>query len=242
MHRLLVRFGAPPPTTLRIEGESFHHLIHVLRAKVGGELELFDGTGRACRARLERVDEAGADVSVLGEVSAPPLRPVTLLQGLPKGERWDFVLQKGSELGARTFLPIDSARTVAKVEPSKRADRRARWQKVAEEAARQCGRADVPEVAPLQSLAGALATLPPTTRLVVLDEEERTRSLREVLEALPNDVPLAFAVGPEGGWDRSEVEALIAHGGTPVSLGRQVLRTETAPLFVLSVVRYLSGT
>ncbi len=174
------------------------------------------------------------------ERRAPPPRAVTLIQGLPKGERWDLVLQKGTELGARAFLPVSSERTVVKIAGERVAERQGRWQKIAAEAARQCGRADVPEVGPLQALEAAVGSLAAGTRLLILDEEERHRTLRAALEGMDPAVPLAFAIGPEGGWSRAEIRLLEQRGGVPVTLGPRVLRTETVPLYVLSVVGYLS--
>jgi 16S rRNA (uracil1498-N3)-methyltransferase len=166
---------------------------------------------------------------------------LALVQGLPKGDKLEWVLQKGTELGATLFAPADTARAVVKLDEKRAAERVKRWTKIVEEAARQCGRADVPEVHPPRALLEAVASLPPGTRLLVLDEEERARPLGQAVASLPEGDPLALVVGPEGGLDRGEVTALAEVGGVPVTLGRRVLRTETAALAALAVLQHLRG-
>jgi 16S rRNA (uracil1498-N3)-methyltransferase len=160
------------------------------------------------------------------------------MQGLPKGDKLELVLQKATELGAASLYPVETARSVVRLEGRRAEERRARWQRIAEEAARQCGRADVPTVEPIAPLLASLEALPPGTRVLVLDEEERTCRLRD---AFVPGTPTALVVGPEGGLAREEVQLLVAKGAIPVSLGRWVLRTDTAALAALAVLRHLEG-
>jgi len=162
---------------------------------------------------------------------------VVLIQGLPKGDKLDWVLQKSTELGVSAVWPVVTARSVARPKPEALGTRHGRWQRIVEEAARQSGRAEVPEVAPLRSLDEALKALVPGMRLLVLDEEERS----ERLGLAAGDAAVAIVVGPEGGLTREEVDVLRAAGGVPVSLGPLVLRTETAGLAALAVLRHLDG-
>jgi 16S rRNA (uracil1498-N3)-methyltransferase len=223
-----------------VSGEPYHHLVHVLRARVGNTVELFDGHGRACEAVIESIEESRALLRLGRRVEKRLERSLTLLQGLPKGEKWEWILQKGTELGASRFVPLTTARTIVKLDPAKAAHRQERWSKVVQEAARQCGRADVPEIWPLQTLSEALRRLSPGTTSFVLDEEERAMNLRRALAPLDPSVPLAFSVGPEGGWERDEIAMHRSHGATPVTLGTRVLRTETAALAVLAMAGFLS--
>lgn len=238
--RLLVPLAAQAASPLRVEGEAFHHL-RVLRLAVGQSLEVFDGKGSAWEAEVVALEKDAALLR-LGKArgTAHPGRSITLVQVLPKAEKLEFVLQKGTELGAHAFYPALSERTVLKLDGAKAEARRARWQRIVQEAARQSGRTDVPTVHAVRGLLEAVRALPPLTRVLVLDEEEKRTSLRR---AASEDVgaPLALVVGPEGGLARTEVEALQALGGVAVSLGPLVLRTETAALAALAVLRHLDG-
>jgi 16S rRNA (uracil1498-N3)-methyltransferase len=236
MFRVRLDVGVPAPERVRVEGPALHHL-RVARVEAGETVEVFDGRGRAWMARLESVESRGA-VLVLGdERRGPTGRPVVLLQGLPKGDKLDLVLQKATELGVSAVWPVLTERSVARPKPEALGTRHARWQRIVEEAARQSGRAEVPEVAPLRSLEDAAGALGSGLRLLVLDEEERS----ERLGTAAGDGGVALVVGPEGGLAREEVRMLGDRGGVPVSLGPLLLRTETAGLAALAVLRHLDG-
>ncbi len=236
MFRVRLDVPSPAPGHLRVDGPALHHL-RVARVVPGEAVEVFDGRGRAWAAWLETVDADGAVLRLGEERREAAGRPVVLIQGLPKGDRLDWVLQKATELGVSEVWPVVTARSVARPRPEALATRHARWQRIVEEAARQSGRTEVPEVALLRPLAEAVRALPAGMRLLVLDEEERSERLGGAAGA----GAVALVVGPEGGLAREEVEALRAAGGMPVSLGPLVLRTETAGLAALAVLRHLDG-
>lgn len=238
MHRLHLSVPDPAPAALALPEDKRHYVEHVLRLTEGDALEVFDGAGHAWDARLL----AGGLVALGARREARAARPLAVVQGLPKGDKLELVLQKGTELGAAAFHPVACARSVVKLEPRRAQERVQRWGRIAEEAARQCGRADVPAVhapLPLEEAARALAGR--GVRLLVLDEEERARPLGEAFRALPREAAVAVVVGPEGGLAREEVQALAALGAVPVTLGRRVLRTETAALAALAVMGHLDG-
>lgn len=240
MNRLLVPGAAEGDVT--VDGPRFHYLSRVLRLAAGDALEVFDGQGHAFDAKLLTVGETSARLALGPSRVAPTARAITVVQGLPKGDKLELVLQKGTELGVAAFAPAACARSVVKLDAKAAASRVTRWQKIVEEAARQCGRAHVPHVAEPAPLAAAVAQLAPGTALFVLDEAERAVSLSQAFASLEGDrTPVALVIGPEGGLDRAEVDALAARGATPVTLGRLVLRTETAALAAVSVLRHLDG-
>ncbi|MFP2910393.1 RsmE family RNA methyltransferase, partial [Pyxidicoccus sp. 3LFB2] len=146
MVRLFVPLPEPAPTDVELTGERRHYLLHVLRLGPGDALEVFDGQGRAFEARVASVGEEAVRVSLGTARVAPPRRAVGVLQGLPKGDKLELVLQKGTELGATAFYPVATARSVVKLEPKRAEERTARWTKIVEEASRQCRRDDVPRV------------------------------------------------------------------------------------------------
>ncbi len=240
MNRLLVPGAAPGALT--VSGPRFHYLARVLRLDAGDALEVFDGAGQAFDATLLRVDEASAQLSLGPARAAPSERAITVVQGLPKGDKLELVVQKGTELGVAAFAPAACARSVVKLDERAAATRVTRWRTIAEEAARQCGRADVPRVAAPAPLAAAVAALAPGTAVLVLDEAERAVTLSQAVATLGEPrAPVALVIGPEGGLERAEVDALVARGAIPVTLGRLVLRTETAALAAVAVLRHLDG-
>ncbi len=228
---------AGAPGELSLSEAQRHHLVHVLRLREGDRFELFDGRGNVYPACLLASSRATLD---------PPLRlelptPVTLLQALPKADKLEWILQKGAELGASAFVVFPSARSVARF-PADRIDAKAeRWRKILEEAARQCRRADLPALQLVPSLEEALKILPPGTGLWLLDEEEPSTRLGSALALHPAGAPIAIAVGPEGGWERAEVAAARSAGTQTVSLGRRILRTETAGLAGLAIALHRAG-
>jgi len=231
-----------PPERLRatpiiVTGEEHHHLARVLRARPGDAVTLFDGAGAELGARVVRVGRDETELS-----PAPAARrgagtggtPLVLLTAVPRGGRMDFLVQKCSELGVSRIVPVITARSVARPE----AGRRARWEKIAREAARQCGRADVPDVAPPAPLAAALSASDLPARRLVLSPDAAGRSLRSLL---PEPAPTALLVGPEGGLAPAEVDAARAAGFVPVSMGPRILRVETAAVVAVALAAEAFG-
>lgn len=241
MVRLLHPLPTPLPETLEVDGERFHYLVHVLRLAVGDSLELFDGEGHGAEALVTHVGSSALSLQPGPVRETRATAPVHILQGLPKGDKLEWVLQKGTELGAASFRPVLTERCVARPDPAKTEPRVRRWRKIVEEASRQCGRADVPDVHSPTSLPDAVAALEPDTRLLILDEEARAVRLSEALAHIP-DAPVALLVGPEGGLSRKELEPLLSNGARSVTLGPLVLRTETAALAALAVIGHARGT
>jgi 16S rRNA (uracil1498-N3)-methyltransferase len=238
MKRLHLAQASEGPLTL--QGPRFHHLVRVLRVRAGEQLEVFDGRGTIFPAQVEEVGPESARLTLGAGAPQSPPRAITLVQGLPKSEKLEWVLQKGTELGAAAFAPVFTERCVVK--PSGREETKVeRWQRIVEEAARQSGRADVPQVLAPRPLLEAVRALPGAL-VLVLDEEEQERSLSAAVALeLTSGRPLVLVVGPEGGLGRAEVQALQQLGAVSVTLGRRVLRTETAALAALAVLLHLQG-
>lgn len=234
----MIRLLLPHATggEVRVEGARLHYVARVLRVKAGDALEVFDGRGASFDARVLELSDTHATLTLGAARSTPAPRAVTLIQGLPKADKLELVLQKGTELGAAAFIAAAAERSVAKLE-GKEEKKRERWQRIVEEAARQCGRAEVPTVRLASSLGDAVKLVAPAT-VLVLDEEEHALPLSA---AVPENGAVALVIGPEGGLARGEVDALKALGAVPVTLGPLILRTETAGLAALAVLRHLDG-
>lgn len=219
---------------LKVDGAAHHYLFHVHRLRPGDALEVFDGRGHSFQARVK--SEAG-ELSLGAPSTAPRVREVHLLQGMPKADKLELVVQKASELWATSVVPVFCERSVVKSGDGD-AKKQARWQKIADEAARQCGRSEVMRVDAPVKLGEALRL---KATLLVLDEQETERTLSQAVRALAADQPIALVIGPEGGFSGEERKQLASAGSQSVTLGRLVLRTETAALAALSVVRHLDG-
>ncbi len=209
----------------------------VLRLEAGAEIEVFDGEGGRYRARL-----AASGRLRIEERLAPSSRAldVVLVQALAKGEKLDFIAQKATELGATRLLPLASERAVVRLDEGRGQSRAERWRRIAEEAARQCGRADVPRIDPPCGWEGVFSLLreEPERRGLLLDPSERELRLGAAARGAPR---LLLAVGPEGGFSPEERDRARAEGILPVALGPLVLRTETAGLAALAVVLHVNG-
>jgi 16S rRNA (uracil1498-N3)-methyltransferase len=216
-----------------LTGAEHRHLARVLRARPGDEVTVFDGDGGEVEARVVRVDRSEVELALgARRVVGGAAVALTLLCAVPRGPRMDFLVQKTAELGVARIVPLVMARSVAR--PDGEAGRRGRWEKIAREAARQSGRADVPIVDAPLPLGAALAApeLPP--RRLALSEGERARSLRSELGGT-TPAPTALLVGPEGGFAAAELPAVEAAGFSPVGLGRRILRVETAAIVAVAL-------
>lgn len=221
-----------------LEGDIHHQLSRVLRLKPGDPLCLFDGCGQVVRGELEALSKNVSRVRVLARChDNPPPLSVRLIQGLPKGEKMDLILQKGTELGVSHFTPWLAARTIARPTGDRQAGRLKRWERIVREAAQQSQRSFLPQVdAPRSGHTAFEAT--EQLKLVLWEQESLPLS-----EALPANPPadVAIVVGPEGGLAEDEVARARRAGFVPVSLGRHILRTETAGFAVVAILEYLYG-
>ncbi len=213
-------------------GPEAHHIAHVLRLKSGARLVVFDGA-REAEVELEAVGGTEVTARRLG-VPAAPRRPVamSLLQGVARVPKMDLIVRMGTEIGLSAIYPVLTTRSVADPGPA-RIDR---WRRIATEAAKQSGRADLPEVHPVTTLRDALALLGPVDLLLVPWEDEH----RPIGVVIANR---AFAtagilIGPEGGLTGEEVEIARRADGETVSLGPLILRTETAGLVTAAILLY----
>ena len=225
-----------------VTDEDHRYLTRVLRLGAGDRLTLFDGAGEEVDVEISRLGPRALELRVLARHQAPvPQGPeLTLIQALARGEKLDFVVQKATELGVHRIIPVSTVRAVPQLEALRSTTRRARWQKIAREAARQSGRADLPEVEPLTTFALAVAATPRDALKLLFWEGARAQHLREVLPAQP-PARVVLAIGPEGGFADEEVQRAREAGFVVVGLGPRILRTETAALAALAVINFALG-
>jgi 16S rRNA (uracil1498-N3)-methyltransferase len=242
----MARFYVPHPQIenriLRIEGDEVKHIRKVLRLREGDEVFVFDGSGREYEGTI--VEEGPFSVSILVRTIFSSEKESTLeiilAQSLLKGEKMDYLVQKATELGVKRIVPFISSRSVPLLEKSKRLERRRRWEKIAIEASKQCGRGVLPKIDPLQDYPQILETVPMESPKLILWEKGGEK-LKEILKKSKRESRIFFIVGPEGGLSEEEVEEAKKGGFVPVTLGERILRSETASLCLVSILQYEWG-
>ncbi|MES1207620.1 MAG: 16S rRNA (uracil(1498)-N(3))-methyltransferase [Pseudomonadota bacterium] len=224
-------------STATLTGSEHHHVSIVLRARPGDELTLFDGVGGEVDACIVRIGRDQTEVELgARRYGAAAAAPITLLAAIPRGSRMDLLLQKTVEVGVARIVPLVTARSVVRPE----AGRRDRWTAIVREAARQCGRADVPALEGAVDLRDALGVPDLPARRLALFEREGAPGLPVALAGL-EPAPTALLVGPEGGWDPAERDAARAAGFVGVGLGARILRVETAAIVAVTLTAAAYG-
>jgi 16S rRNA (uracil1498-N3)-methyltransferase len=221
-----------------IAGDDLRHIRTVLRKQPGDLLTLLDGQGMQYRARIAEIRKDEIVTEVIERTRHELARPRIILgQGLPKSDKMDWIVQKATELGVSSIIPIVTERTVVKVRDERK--RVTRWEKIAREAAMQSNRPDIPEIGAVRTLNDYLGTLAPSPRtLLIIPWEEGTTPIKAVLRSQGKSEKIVVLIGPEGGFSRAEADLARTQGFQPVSLGPTILRTETAAVAALSMIGY----
>jgi 16S rRNA (uracil1498-N3)-methyltransferase len=221
-----------------VTGPNHKYIVGVLRKAVGDRVDLIDGKGYLYRCTIHSTKGKELYLHVVDAVHHPEeKRPkVTLLVSPIKGPRMDWLVEKATELGVERILPTIFRRTVVKVENDQK-EKCDRWRRITIEASRQSGRFTVPEVLPITPLRVVLPHIEDVQHRWVLYEKERSTTMRDVMPPQLNG-GICVAIGPEGGIEEAEAEWFNEHGFHACTLGENILRTETTPLVVLSIISY----
>ncbi|MBT2690475.1 16S rRNA (uracil(1498)-N(3))-methyltransferase [Bacillus sp. ISL-47] len=227
-----------------ILGEDRHHISKVMRMKEGDKIICVDPHENSALCTIAEITDEQVAAEVVQWIEGSSELPVdiTIVSGLPKGDKLEWIIQKGTELGAHRFIPFTSARSVVKWDAKKAAKKVDRWQKIAKEAAEQSHRNTVPEVfTPLDMKSLLKLCADYTHKLIAFEEEAKQGEasvLSKTLSLMNKGESLIIFFGPEGGLEDQEVSLLQEHGFLACGLGPRILRTETAPLYFLSAVSY----
>ena len=221
-----------------ISGEDVRHISAVLRMKPGDMLSLCDGQGMEYTVRIVDAGRAEVRTEIVSRSERMPGYPRIILgQGMPKSDKMDLIVQKATELGVSSIVPIVTERTIVKVRDEEK--RVSRWQKIAREAAMQSNRPDIPLVETIQAFGAYLPTLKPDpATLFLFPWEEASLPMKHVLQGKTGLKKLVVLIGPEGGFSAAEAETATQTGFHSVSLGTNILRTETAAIAALSMIQY----
>ncbi len=216
------------------------HIARSLRMAVGDYVTISDGEGIDYKCRLCRIrdEECLAEIIEMGASVAESPVKITLFMAMPKGDKLETVVQKAVELGAVMVIPFESERCIKRPTQDKLEKIAIRLTRIAIEAAKQCGRSVLPSVAPMIRFDDMLARLPEYDLSIFCYEGEREKSIKDVLEHQRDAKTISVIIGSEGGFSIAEAERIITSGATPITLGRRILRCETAPDYALSVLSY----
>ena len=235
------RFFIPKPfkQEMQITGQDAHHIIDVLRMDSGDRLQVVADDGFSFVGEITAINTNTVTVlaqEILRETHEPDVQ-ISLLQGLAKGEKMELIIQKAVEIGIADVFPVAMAHSVVVLESSKAEKKVERWQKIAEAAAKQSKRDVIPAVHEVMTLTKVLQTKKWDLLLVAYESENQV-SLKETLQAHKDAKSIGVIIGPEGGLSNEEVKAAQEAGGIAVSLGRRILRTETAGLVAVTAILY----
>ncbi|MCL1788501.1 MAG: 16S rRNA (uracil(1498)-N(3))-methyltransferase [Defluviitaleaceae bacterium] len=216
-------------STVTLDGETAHHLLHVLRMTPGESLTLCDGAKTDCAALITEAypkkPQVVCEITSSSPALTEPKTKITLYQGLPKGDKLEWIIQKCVELGVHRIVPVATSRSVARIKND--AKKALRHQRIAQSAAEQSMRGIIPKVSEAMTFDGALAQMDASACTLVPYEGEQTTTLKA---ALPQAQNINLWIGPEGGFSQEEIQALTEAGAVAVTLGPRILRTETAAI------------
>lgn len=225
--------------TCIIEGEDVKHISKVLRCRVGEELEICDNDNNEYICEITSIDKSEVQLNIIDKVDIKRESDlkIKVYQGLPKGPKMEMILQKLTEVGVDEIILVQTKRTVVKVEDKKEDKKIERWERIIYEAAKQSKRGKIPKLRGILSFKEALSDMNKNDLNIAPYENERTKSIKQAIKG--QDINnIGIFVGPEGGFEDTEIKAIEDIGGQSVSLGPRILRTETASLVASSIVLY----
>lgn len=226
---------------IRLSGSDVNHMKNVLRMKPGEKVKIQDGLGVSYICSITGYEQKEAALKIISREAADTELPskIWLFQGLPKGDKMEWIVQKAVELGAAKVIPFAAGRSVVKLDEKKAEKKTARWQAIARGAAEQCGRAVIPEVKCPVSYSQALVLASGLDEVLVPYELEKgMKETAEIIKSIRPGRSVGIFIGPEGGFDAEEIERARKAGARPISLGSRILRTETAGVTALSILMY----
>lgn len=227
---------------ITITGNDVNHIRNVLRMKPGEEIAVSNGAdGKEYRCMIGAIEEDRVVCSLMfvKEDGVELSSRVYLFQGLPKADKMEMIIQKAVELGVYQIIPVAARRCVVKLEEKKAASKIIRWQGIAEAAAKQSKRRIVPQISDVMSFREAVEKASAmTVKMIPYELAEGMEKTKSMIESLKPGQEIAVFIGPEGGFEESEISFAVEHGVEPITLGKRILRTETAGFTVMSWIMY----
>lgn len=237
------RFFVPKDSVKRgvisVTGQEAHHIADVMRLKPKDKVVTFDGTGKEYIGVIKEAGKKSVVIEVIETREAAKARApgVTLIQAIPKREKIEYLIEKATELGVGSIVPVFTGRTIPDWDPEKRASHVVRWRKIAREASKQCGRPDIPNIPDIARFSDVINDERCSGLKLIAALEDGAEPIRRALKDFKGD-HICIAIGPEGDFTPDEVKDAFGRGFKPVSLGIRVLKSDTAGLFALSAIDY----
>lgn len=242
MHRFFVEEPAMGANSITITGGDVNHIKNVLRMSVGDKICVINGQNNKeyyCEITALGSDTVDTRICEIRESDQELANEIVLFQGLPKSDKMELIIQKAVELGVHTIVPVSTDRTVVKLDAKKEANKRKRWMSISESAAKQSGRLRIPKVTQVVSFKEALEMAGKMdVRLIPYELAEGMEKTREIMSGIQPGQSVAVFIGPEGGFESSEIEKAREIGVQSITLGKRILRTETAGLVTLAMLVY----
>ncbi len=240
MHRFYVNQKQVTDQMVRITGPDVNHIKNVLRMKPGEEIIICNGQGKDCYCIIDRVSENEiiALMQTVKDTDSELGTRITLFQGLPKSDKMELIIQKAVELGVHEIVPVMTKRVIVKLDDKKKEEKKLeRWQAIAEGAAKQSGRGIIPIIKPVQTYAQAIEYAKNFDKNIIPYENAKgMQYTRDIMNGLSKHKTVGVFIGPEGGFEEAEVDRAKQVGIDPITLGKRILRTETAGLAVLAMM------
>ena len=243
MRKFFVKENQINDKKIEIIDEDVNHIKNVLRLVIGEKIKICDSDNKInyiCEISEISKQNVICNILEVAKNEAEGNVKLYIYQGLPKADKMELIIQKGTELGVTEFIPVAMKRSIVKLEGKDETKKNERWQKIAEVAAKQCGRDFIPEVKHVQKINDIIENIKKYDLIMVAYELEEVNYIKAELKALPKkeDYKIAIVIGPEGGLEQEEVEKLKEAGAKVISLGKRILRTETVAMQVASIIMY----
>lgn len=241
MHHFFVTPEQVKEKNIRIAGSDVNHIKNVLRMRIGEKLQISDGNNKKYLCEIESMSQDEIQAVIIEEQHADTELPskIYLFQGLPKSDKMELIVQKAVELGVYEIIPVATRRAVVKLDAKKAAKKAERWNSIAEGGAKQSGRNVIPKVKEVMSYKEAIQYAKELEVVLIPYElAEGMEETRTIISNIGKGQSVGIFIGPEGGFETAEVEYAVENGAKAITLGRRILRTETAGLTMLSILMY----
>jgi len=239
MSRFYVSSDSVKDSKIFVKGEEAHHILDVMRLGKLDKVTAFDGTGVEYVGFIKETARRSLIIEIV-ETRTPldkQAAKITLIQAIPKKDKMDYIVEKSTELGVNSIIPVITKRTIPDWDESKKKAQADRWRRITKEASKQCGRTDVPDIRDITDFEGALKYSTDYDLSLIAALSDRSIKLREAFSGFKGG-KLAVAIGPEGDFTKEEIDAAVAMGFKLINLGPRVLKSDTAGLAVLAILNY----
>ncbi len=241
MHHFFVEPSDVGDSLISIKGQDVNHIRNVLRMKIGEEILISDGTGKdyVCEVAELSDDIVTAKITDFLAEGRELKTELYLFQGLPKSDKMELIIQKAVELGVKAIIPISTSRSIVKLDGKKEESKIKRWQAISESAAKQSKRGIIPEVKSIMSFKEAINYVNDfDVKIIPYENANNMAETKQIVSSIKEKMKVAIFIGPEGGFADSEIDYALEKDVKPISLGKRILRTETAGMTILSVIMF----